>query len=77
MNYTREVYEFACLEFDEAFQQEHDLGLKTPDGAHALRNAVVQYQYRLQQYNQAVARFADFILAGAIPEEVQAAQKAA
>jgi hypothetical protein len=69
MNYAREVYEYACLEFDEESQQAHDLGLKTPAGAHTLSNAVVQYQYRFQQYNRAVKRFADFVLAGAVPQE--------
>jgi hypothetical protein len=75
--YTREVYEYACLEFEEASQQAHDLGLYTPDGAHALRNAVVQYKYRLEQYNQAAKRFADFLLAEAMSEEEQGCSQAA
>ena len=77
MNYAREVYEFAWLEFEEAFQQAHDLGLKTADGAQALQNAVVQYQYRFRQYELAVNRFADCLLTGAILGEGQVAQKAA
>jgi hypothetical protein len=69
MNYAREVYEDACVEFEEVSQQAHDLGLKTPDGAHARRNAVVQYQYRLLQYNQAIKRFADCMFGRTIRQQ--------
>ena len=76
MNYAREVYEYACSEFAEASQQARELGLQTLDGAHALHNAAVQYRYRLQQYNQAVKRFADCMFVGAIRQEGQQCSKA-
>jgi len=64
LTYTREVYEFARLKFEELSQRAREIGLNTPDGTHALHTAAREYQYFLRQYSRAVKQLACFMRSG-------------
>jgi len=66
---ARAAYDRAKVEFDKSAGLANELGMSSCDGAHALHKASQAYNHALQQYADAVSRFANFILNGVGPQD--------
>ena len=62
----RKLYVLADAEYKRLSSLAKELGLDHPDGATAAKHAAQQFHQALEAYSQAVKRFSDLILRGAI-----------